>query len=119
MALPIIYRGQTVSGKIELRTKDFCISDLENPFPIPTGSLVEIIFPGATAPVILSTANSGEVTVSDALLSTITFEMTPTKSLLLKVIDNGVVNLRVTSLTNKVTIFEKIKAFKIVDIANV
>lgn len=119
MALPIIYRGQTVSGKIELRTKDACIADLENPFVIPTGSTVEVIFPGTTTPVHLSTATPGEVTIVDANLSTITFEMTPTKSALLKVITNGAANVKVTTLTGKVTIFEKVKAFNIVDPANV
>jgi|WetSurMetagenome_2_1015567.scaffolds.fasta_scaffold316728_2 hypothetical protein len=117
MALTTIYRGQTVKGTLNLRVTDSCVPGLKNPYAIPGGATIVINFPGATSTVSLSTATMGEITIVDSALSTISFEMSATKSALLAITSSGAIDVKVTSGSN-VDIFEKAVVLKIADIAN-
>jgi hypothetical protein len=118
MAAAVIYRGQTVYGKIQLRKKDECTEGLENPYPIPTLGNIVINFPGETSTVVLSTANPGEIAITDSALSTISFVMSPAKSALLLVTTAASVDTIVTDVSGNVDIFQQVKVFKISDIDN-
>jgi septal ring-binding cell division protein DamX len=74
--------GDTMTGTLQLRKQ---ANGITNPYPIQDGAIVEIHFPpfDSSAPVVLSTANEGELTIADATLSTISFVGSITKSLLL------------------------------------
>jgi hypothetical protein len=121
----IVYRGQTLTGTVNLRISD-ASSGVEFPYAIPTGSTIVINFPGIIVPtppatstsVELSTANSGEVSIVDATQSKIAFNMSPTKSLLLALNSNADVDVIVTAPSGKVDIFELVNIYNIVDYAN-
>lgn len=114
-----IYRGATIRGTIQLRSKTSQLSGAENPYVLPVANLIELKFPGETATVVLSTAVVGEVSIVSATLSTITFEMSPTKSLLLAVGNGAALDAYVTNTaTSEVDIFEALKVFDIVDPKN-
>lgn len=114
-----IYRGDTFKGVINLRLKDSCDENKVNPFPIEVGSVVQVRFPGTTSPVILSTANVGEVTIVDADLSTISYEGDTVKSALLKKATDQSITVVVTQgVSTEVYTFEQAKALDIKDRAN-
>ena len=74
--------GDTFKGVLQLRKS---VNGVVNPYPIITGSIIDIHFPAydSAAPVVLSTINTGEVVITDANLSTISFLGSPEKSALL------------------------------------
>jgi len=113
-----IYRGDTFEGTIQIRKRDACSAEIENPFPIPSGSLVELHFPGATSSVILSTANVGEITIVDNNLSTLGYKGSPAKSLLLNVGSKQTITCIVTYPTTEVSTAEAKKILTVVDRAN-
>lgn len=115
----LIYRGDTFKGVINLRLKDSCDSNKVNPFAIEAGSVVEVRFPGATSPVVLSTANVGEISILDTGLSTISYEGSPAKSVLLKKASDQSITVVVTQgVSTEVYTFENSKAVDIKDRAN-
>lgn len=87
MALPtlLFYIGDTLDGIINLRTTD-ASTGATSPFVIEAGSVVEVLFPPADPllPVVLSTANPGEISIIDANLATILISGPASKSLLMK-----------------------------------
>lgn len=132
MAKPVtIYRGQTINGSCELRLIDTLIPGLQSAYVIPDGALVEMLWPGTPDPdpvsVILSTATSGEITISNSNRALLNFQMSSVKSLLLLVDPTSppsvpaTIDVRVTnSMVSPpaVDIFEKQKVYYIVDKAN-
>ena len=114
-----IYRGDTFKGTVNLRLKDSCDPNKVNPFAIEAGSTIEVRFPGTTSPVVLSTANVGEVTIVDTDLSTITYEGDPAKSALLKRATDQSITVVVTQgVSTEVYTFELAKILDIKDRAN-
>jgi predicted Fe-Mo cluster-binding NifX family protein len=115
-----IKRGQTVKGKINLRSRPDQNSPSEFPYAIPVGALVELKFAGSPS-VVLSTANVGEITIIDQTGSQISFNMPASKSALLTVEKNSAVDCVITDSSispANVDIFEAIKVFNIEDPAN-
>lgn len=92
--------GDDFSGIIQLRLK---AAGVINPAPITGYTKIEIHFPAfdATSPVILSTVNSGEITVVDANLSTLSFSGSAAKSLLLNAGNSQKLDTIVTDSTGK------------------
>jgi hypothetical protein len=91
-----IYKGDTFKGVINLRLRDSCDADKVNPFVIEAGSTIEIRFPGTSAPVVLSTANVGEINILDTNLSTLSYEGAPAKSALMKTGNSQAITVVVT-----------------------
>ena len=103
----LIYKGDTFKGVINLRLKDACDPNKVSPFPIETGSTIEIRFPGG---VVLSTANVGEITVVDAALSVLSYEGDPTKSANLKVgVDQSLTVVVTQGISTEVYTFQQDK----------
>lgn len=114
-----IYKGDTFKGTINLRLKDSCDPNKVNPFPIELGSTIEIRFPGATSPVVLSTANAGEITIVDTNLSAIAYEGSQAKSALLKKATDQAITVVVTQgISTETYTFELTKILDIKDRAN-
>lgn len=114
-----IYKGDTFKGTINLRLKDSYDSNKVNPFPIEVGSTIEVRFPGTTSPVVLSTANVGEVSIVDAALSTIAYEGSQVKSALLKKATDQAITVVVTQgVSTETYTFELTKILDIKDRAN-
>lgn len=125
MSNPIsnIFRGDTFTGTVNLRQTDPIDPNKVNPFPIPSSHLIEIHFPAENSidPVILSTVNSGEITVVDSDLSTLTYAGAPAKSELMALGTKQAIDIIVTDLTptpNVVTTFQVDKVLNVYDRAN-
>lgn len=112
----LIYRGDSFQGTIQLRQKSAL--GVTSPFPIPTGSLIEIHWPADSAAVVLSTVNSGEITVVDDALTTISYLGAPAKSLVMKVGKKLDVEIVVTDLAGIVTTFVKSAILEVKDRPN-
>jgi hypothetical protein len=121
MAQPIVFRGDTITGTLQLRIKNPINPDLEDLYPLPASYIIEVNLPGETATVVLSTANVGEITVISPTLSTVLFTCIPAKSVLLAVTASAAIDCIVTDTTvtpNIVTTFQKLKVIQIQDRAN-
>lgn len=115
----LIYRGDTFKGVISLRLKDSCDAAKVNPFVLEAGSTIEVRFPGTTSTVVLSTANAGEITILDAALSSVAFEGSSAKSLLMKKVVDASLTIVVTQgVSGEVFTFEKEKFLTIKDRSN-
>lgn len=79
-----VVRGDTFEGTANLREIDSCDTSKENTFEIPAGSTIEMLFPGETASVSLTTGAS-EVTIESYAKGEVSFVMPPAKTDLLKV----------------------------------
>lgn len=114
-----IYRGDTFEATLQLRLVD-SETKISNPFPIPVGATVELIFPPADAniPVILSTANSGEITIVDADASTVSYKGDPSKSLLMAVNKNQSIDCRVITTGGDIMTTTKAKILTVEDYPN-
>ena len=114
-----IYRGDTFKGTINLRLKDSYDANKVNPFAIEAGSTIEVRFPGTTSPVVLSTANVGEISILDTDLSTITYEGSQVKSALLKKsVDQAITVVVTQGVSTETYTFELSKILDIKDRAN-
>lgn len=114
-----IFRGSTFTGSVTLRLTDPCNSDQQNPVPIDGTDVIQLKFPGITsgAPVILSTANSGEITITDAN-GTFSYKGSATKSLLLGLsaaAAAGALDCIVTRTSGVILIFEQLKLLIVQD----
>ena len=119
VAKSVIFQGDTFKGTINLRLKDSCDANKVTPFPIEVGSTVQVRFAGTSAPVVLSTAVPGEVTILDADLSTITYEGSPTKSALLKKgVDLAITVVVTQGVSGEVFTFENLKTLDVKSRAN-
>lgn len=117
MAKKTIYTSATFEDTLELRTQE--LSGVVNPFLIEAGSVVQVVFKGDLAPVILSTANVGEVTVLDANSSTIKYVGSPTKAALLTTGKDVSIDVLVTQgISGKVIGFEAKKYADIFSLDN-
>lgn len=81
----IIYRGDTISGVINLRVDDLC-SGIQSDYAISLGSTIYVSFPATDplAPAVLSSL-LGEVSIIDASKSIISLNGTSATSLLMKI----------------------------------
>jgi hypothetical protein len=118
------YLGQTLKGIINLRTIDPTTGAV-NPYVIQSGAVIQLKFPGAGAgpglqgtSVVLSTANSGEITIVSSTASQITFSMSPTKSNLLFVTTSAAVDCIITNTDGSEDIFEAASVYNIQAIKN-
>jgi len=95
-----ITKGDTFQGVLQLRKS---VNGVVNPYVIPTGATVAVHFPAfdASSPVILSTANVGEVTIVDQNLSTISYLGSTTKSALLNPGKMQKIDIVITELSGK------------------
>lgn len=121
MSATTVYRKDTIRGRLQLRTKNQINPDLEDNFPIPVGALVEVTLPGESGTsVVLSTANTGEIDIVDADLSTVDFTCPIAKSELLLVGDAALdcIVTDVNQTPNVVTTFQRAKVLRIADRAN-
>lgn len=124
MANALIYRGQTFQGRINLKQNDGIDPNNIFPYIILGGSVVEVHFPAdpnapnSGAPVILSTANVGEINVDQPTLGSFLFTGSPTKSLNLEVGSRLSVDVKITEPGGDVRIFEKQKVLTIKDTDN-
>lgn len=119
----VVFRGDTLKGNITLRQQtDPNDPQSIKPYPVPTGAKIEIHFPAAasTSPVVLSTANAGEVTVLSAIDGQLTFKGAPAKSLLLAIGDKQGLDIVVTDTAGSgdVTTFEQLKVLTVKDRVN-
>ena len=112
-----IFRGDTPKGTINLFTVD-PNSGLAIVYSIPTGSTIEVRWPGETSTVVLSTANVGEVTILNAAEGQFAYSMSSVKSLLLKLGDNQPLDVVVSTLAGDIYTAERVKVVKIADRAN-
>ena len=117
MAKITISRGDTFTGSVTLRQKDSCDPTKQNVVPITISDTIELNFPGETSTVVLSSANPGEITITDANGS-FTYLGDPTKSLLLKLGTSQSLDCIVTLSTGEVTTFELTKILDVKDRAN-
>lgn len=119
VAKTVIYQGDTFKGVINLRLRDSCDSNKVNPFAIEAGSIVQVRFPGTTAPVVLSTVNVGEINIIDTDLSTISYEGDPVKSALLKKgVDLAITVVVAQGVSGEVYTFENVKTLDVKSRAN-
>ena len=115
----IYYRGDTIDGKINLRKVTTCDGvTVYSAFPLLVTDTVEVIFPGETASVILSTANVGEITIEDLAASTFIYKGAPAKSDLLKLGTNQAIDVVVTTIGGDVTTFQYDQILTVKDRAN-
>lgn len=116
----VIYQGDTFRGTLWLRTKDPVDPCKQTPFQIPVGSTVQVKLPGAGGvAVVLSTANTGEVSVTGTLLDGVQFVGGPTKSANLLVGEKQSINCVVTDPTGAKTTFQLDKVITVKVPANV
>jgi hypothetical protein len=113
-SLITIFRGSTFTGSVTLRLVDPCDSSKQNPVPISGTDIIELRLPGTAGTVVLSTANSGEITITDAD-GTFSYKGSPTKSALLALTSSGALDCVVTRAGGDVLIFEQVKILKVVD----
>lgn len=116
-SVPKFFTNQTLYGRLQLRVKNKINPTLEDAFALPATRKVEVLLPGG---VVLSTLNSGEITVVDANLSTIDF-VSPIAKTALCATGVGAIDCVVydTSVSpNIVTTFEKLKVIDIEKPAN-
>jgi hypothetical protein len=113
-----IYRGDTFTGVIQLRQRSE--TGITGPYVITPSSVIEVHFPAENSgsPVILSTANSGEITIADSALSTIVYKGSPAKSLLLKLGEEQDIQVEITTPTLEVTTFVKEAVLQVLDRPN-
>lgn len=117
-----IFRGDGFTGSITLRLIDACNPAQQDVYPITGLDLIEVHFPGISpAPsVVLSSANPGEVTITDPN-GTFTYAGTSVKSDLMNLSVNGVkqpLTIVVTPSGGEPKTFEIPKYLNIVDRAN-
>lgn len=105
-----IFKGNTFQGTLKMRVKDPCNSGIMRAYPLNLTDLVEILFPGDSGSVILSTANSGEITMilsGGVPTGDVTFYGSATKGALLLAGNKQSINFRITnSVPSPATIFE-------------
>lgn len=115
-----IIRGQSFKGVAHLKTVDSGGSNAQ-PYAFQVGDVVEMHLPADTnapnsgAPVILSTANVGEITVDTPDPGDITFNGPPAKTLLTLVGTNLALDVKVTHTDGSIDLFEKEKIINIKD----
>lgn len=89
MSTPInYYQGDLLNGTFSLRVTD-PFTGKQTPWPIPTGAIVTVRFPGVSSAVVLSSATlvaaefggGQEVTVDNAPNAECSFLLTPTKGI--------------------------------------
>ena len=118
---PIIIQGQSFSGIINLKTDDGCTPSNILPYIINPLWTIEVHFPGdpaapTPAPVVLSTANAGEITIINAAEGQISYLGGATKSLLMNTGKNLTIMVKVIKdapTNNLVDIFEMQKVIDI------
>lgn len=113
-----IYKGDTVEEIVQLRKKNKC-TDVCNNYPLPSGTKVVLSFPGEDQSVTIS-SDDGEVDIIDYSLSTLSFKLSPTKSILLKTGKKQELDVIVTLAgTGSVKTAEIVDILDIYDRANV
>lgn len=108
----VIFQGDSMIGRLSLVLRS---GENKTPYAIPEGATVAIHFPGldATTPVILSTANTNQVTeepevsVTNAATGNLTFNGAPSKSPLLNAGSRQAIDVIVTDTQGSVKTFEK------------
>ena len=118
MAKIKIFRGDTFSGTITLRTVDVIDSTKLNTYVIPAGAQIDLKFPGSSGTVVLSTTTPGEITILNADKGTLQYKGSSAKSALLNVGDAQPIDFIVTELSGDITTFEKLKILQVLDRAN-
>lgn len=112
-----VFRGDTKKFKIVLKMKDEQ-TGLYQVYAIPTGASIEVVLPGDTAPVSITTSAS-EITIIDAANGVISCVVSKVKTPLLKLGDKQAVDAIITELSGDVTTAEKAKVLNVVDRANI
>lgn len=77
------FQGDTIEGSVSLRETDPCDPELENTYVIPSGSTIEMRFPG-TSGVVSITSGASEITNIVNAKGTFDFKIPLAKSALLK-----------------------------------
>lgn len=116
----VIFRGDTVTGHCALKQVDSQNPNYVTPFAIPGGAVIEVIFPGPSGvSVVLSTANSGEITVLNPANGYFSYLMSTAKSALLVTGQALAIDVVVSTASPVTqTTFEKCKILDIRDRAN-
>ena len=123
MANPvIIYRGDTFKGRIHLKMTDVQDPTTKKPYPIPSGSSIEMRFKNdpvvqPSGPVSLTSAAS-EVVISDFVNGIVDYEGPKTKSPALLLGADQAIDLIVTDSGGKVQTFEAAAVLEVRDRAN-
>lgn len=115
-----IYRGDGFQGSITLRFQDACNADQQDIVPLLNTDLIEVSWPATDpvgAPVILSTANSGEIVITDPN-GTISYVGLGAKSLLMKLGSKQTVTVVQKPLGGQFTTWELKSYLTVVDRAN-
>jgi hypothetical protein len=118
-----VIRGQSFKGVAHLKTVD--VAGLNpQPYVIVNTDVIEVHLPAdpnapnSGAPVILSTANSGEVTRNSPDPGDVSFNGPPAKTLLMEVGPNLALDVKVTHLDGSIDIFEQLSIINVTDPAN-
>lgn len=118
-----VIRGQSFKGVAHLKTVDVAGLNAQ-PYVIDPSDVVEIHLPADPnapnngAAVILSTANSGEVTRNSPDPGDVSFNGPPAKTLLMAVGPNLAIDVKVIHTDASVDIFEQLSIINVADPAN-
>ena len=114
-----IIRGDTIDEVVQLRIINKA-TDVPNSFVIEAGSDIDLRFPGEVSTVVLSTSNVGEISIIDANIASISFNMSPVKSALLKTGKSQSIDVIVTQgISGKIQTATMSKILTVVDRANI